>query len=78
MVAAGLALRPALSPRAGDRNASGKRWIFPGPNINGSDKEVARALGIASITVRRHLGRARHRLRTVFDRSASRDSRPGH
>lgn len=52
-----------------------ERTIFVLREIEGLDsRSVARALGITSITVRRHLSRARSRLRTLLGAAAEENS----
>jgi len=60
-------LRRRLEAALG-RLSERERAVFVLTEIEGCDsREVARSLGITTITVRRHLGRAREHLRRLLD-----------
>lgn len=60
--------------RALDTLTERERAVFVVHEIEGLEtRDVARALGISSITVRRHLSRARARLRRAFEADENKD-----
>lgn len=62
--------------RALDTLTERERAVFVVLEIEGLEtRDVARALGISSITVRRHLSRARARLRQAFEADENKDRR---
>jgi RNA polymerase sigma-70 factor, ECF subfamily len=69
--AAGLGMRRRLEAALSELSER-ERAVFILKELEGLDTlEVARALGITRITVRRHLGRARERLRSLLAPAAS-------
>ena len=71
-----LELRRALE-RALNSLSDRERTIFVLKEIEGlASREVARVLGITTVTVRRHLSRARRRLRLVLGESAKKNPIP--